>query len=104
MYIVGANGVMVVIVRNGHGDSSSNPGEAISISHSANILGKSMNYSYSRYEWIVGQNGLVNLGMVKVLEKERFEFKQIKVCLKIDFVSLVRRGSKYIHVGASLST
>ena len=35
----GARGVMVIVVGNGHGDSSSNPG----ISHSTNTLGKGMN-------------------------------------------------------------
>ena len=37
-----ARGVMVIIVGNGHGDTSSNP-EADCISHSTNTLGKGMN-------------------------------------------------------------
>ena len=46
----GARGVMVIVVRNGHGATSSNPGRDC-ISHSANILGKGMksNYSPSSY-------------------------------------------------------
>ena len=38
----GARGVMLIIVGNGHGDMSSNPGRD-SISHSTNTLGKGMN-------------------------------------------------------------
>ena len=39
----GDRGVMVIIVGNGHGDTSSNPGETDCISHSTNTLGKGMN-------------------------------------------------------------
>ena len=39
----GARGVMVIIVGNGHGDTSSNPGQANCTSHSTNTLGKGMN-------------------------------------------------------------
>ena len=39
----GARGVMVIVVGNGHGDMSSNPGQIDCISHSANTLGKGMN-------------------------------------------------------------
>ena len=39
-YFGGARGVMVIVVGNGHGDSSSNPD---CISHSTNTLGKGMN-------------------------------------------------------------
>ena len=38
----GARGVMVIIVGNGHGDTSSNPGRDC-ISHSTNTLEKGMN-------------------------------------------------------------
>ena len=38
----GARGVMVIVVGNGHGDTSSNHGRD-SISHSTNTLGKGMN-------------------------------------------------------------
>ena len=38
----GARGVMVIVVGNGHGDTSSNPGRDC-ISHSTNTLGKGMN-------------------------------------------------------------
>ena len=34
---------MVILVGNGHGDTSSNPGRAFSISHSTNTLEKGMN-------------------------------------------------------------
>ena len=36
-------GVMVIVVGNGHGDTSSNLDEADSISHCTNTLGKGMN-------------------------------------------------------------
>ena len=36
-------GVMVIIVGNGHSDTSSNPGRGDCISHSTNTLGKGMN-------------------------------------------------------------
>ena len=39
----GARGVMVIVVGNGHGDTSSNQGETDGISHSTNTLGKGMN-------------------------------------------------------------
>ena len=39
----GARGVMVIVVRNGHGDMSSNLYETDCISHSTNTLGKGMN-------------------------------------------------------------
>ena len=42
MYI-GACGVMVIVVGNGHGDTSSNPGQTDCISHSTNTLLKGMN-------------------------------------------------------------
>ena len=38
-----ARGVMVIVVGNGHGDTSSNPDETDCISHSTNTLGKGMN-------------------------------------------------------------
>ena len=38
----GARGVMVIVLGNGHGDTSSNPGRDC-ISHSTNTLGKGMN-------------------------------------------------------------
>ena len=38
----GDRGVMVIVVGNGHDDSSSNPGRDC-ISHSTNTLGKGMN-------------------------------------------------------------
>ena len=40
--LLGASGVMVIVVGNGHGDTSSNPGRDC-ISHSTNTLGKGMN-------------------------------------------------------------
>ena len=39
----GARGVMVIVVGNGHGDTSSNLDETDCISHSTNTLGKGMN-------------------------------------------------------------
>ena len=39
----GACGVMVILVGNGHGDTSSNLDETDCISHSTNTLGKGMN-------------------------------------------------------------
>ena len=39
----GARGVIVIVVRNGHGDTSSNLDETDCISHSTNTLGKGMN-------------------------------------------------------------
>ena len=39
----GARGVMVIVVGNEHGDTSSNPGRIDCISHSTNTLGKGMN-------------------------------------------------------------
>ena len=39
----GACGVMVIVVGNGHGESSSNPDETNCISHSINTLGKGIN-------------------------------------------------------------
>ena len=36
-------GVVVIVVGNGHGDTSSNPDETDCISHSTNTLGKDMN-------------------------------------------------------------
>ena len=45
-YIYGdIQSVMVIVVGNGHCDLSSNLGEAVCISHSANSLGKGMNPS-----------------------------------------------------------
>ena len=41
LYYEGARGVMVIVVGNGHGDTSSNPGRGWS--HSTNTLGKGMN-------------------------------------------------------------
>ena len=38
----GARGVMVIVAANGHGDTSSNPGETDCISHSTNTFGKGM--------------------------------------------------------------
>ena len=38
-----ARGVMVIVVGNGHGDTSSNPHETDCISHNTNTLGKGMN-------------------------------------------------------------
>ena len=38
-----ARGVMVIVVGNGHGDTSSNLDETDCISHSTNTLGKGMN-------------------------------------------------------------
>ena len=35
--------VMVIVVGNGHGDMSSNPGRDIAFSHSTNTLGNGMN-------------------------------------------------------------
>ena len=42
-WIGGARGIMVIIVGNGHGDTSSNPDEADCISHNTNTLGKGIN-------------------------------------------------------------
>ncbi len=42
MHIGGARGVMVIVLGNGHVDTSSNPGRD-SISHSTNTLGQGMN-------------------------------------------------------------
>ena len=39
----GASGVMVIVVGNGHGNTSSNLDETDCISHSTNTLGKGMN-------------------------------------------------------------
>ena len=39
----GARGVMVIVVGNGHGDTSSNPGQDNCILHNTNTLGKGMN-------------------------------------------------------------
>ena len=39
----GARGVIVIVVGNGHGDSSPTLGETDCISHSTNTLGKGMN-------------------------------------------------------------
>ena len=39
----GARGVMVIVVGNGHGDTSSNLDETDCISHSTNTLAKGMN-------------------------------------------------------------
>ena len=39
----GACGVIVIVIGNGHGDMSSNPGLANCISHHTNTLGKGMN-------------------------------------------------------------
>ena len=39
----GARGVMVIVIGNGHGDTSSNLDETDCISHSTNTLGKDMN-------------------------------------------------------------
>ena len=39
----GARGVMVIVVGNGHGYTSSNSGQDIAFSHSTNTLGKGLN-------------------------------------------------------------
>ena len=39
----GVRGVIVIVVGNGYGDTSSNPDETDFISHSTNTLGKGMN-------------------------------------------------------------
>ena len=41
--LTGARGVMVIILGNGHGDTSSNLEMTDCISHSTNTLGKGMN-------------------------------------------------------------
>ena len=43
MSIGGACGVMIIVVGNGHSDTSSNSGQDDCISHSTNTLGKGMN-------------------------------------------------------------
>ena len=43
IYKGGARGVMVIVVGNGHGDTSLNPGRDCCVSHSTNTLGKGMN-------------------------------------------------------------
>ena len=43
VYYGGAHGVIVIVVRNGHGDTSSILDEIDCISHSTNTLGKGMN-------------------------------------------------------------
>ena len=42
---------MIIIVGNGHSDLSSNPGQAVCISHSANTLGEghASNFSFSSH-------------------------------------------------------
>ena len=58
----GARGVMDIVVGNGHSDTSSNPGEDISLS--TNTLGKGMNPIIlpPAMGKIVGQTGLFSLG------------------------------------------
>ena len=43
MRMGGVRGVMIIIVGNGHSDTSSNLDETDRISHSTNTLGKGMN-------------------------------------------------------------
>ena len=81
-----ARGVMVIVVGNGHGDTSSNPG-LIAFSHSANTLGKGMNRVI--LPPAVGKSSA--LGRQLVLEKEDSEFKPVKLRLKIDLVSYPAR-------------
>ena len=58
----GICGVMINVVGNGHGDTSSHPGWGIS--HRTNTLGKGMNpvILSSVYEQIAGQTEFFNLG------------------------------------------
>ena len=47
MYLLegGTCDAIVIVIENGHGNSSSNPKVAVCISHSTNTLGKGMNLS-----------------------------------------------------------
>ena len=55
---------MVIVVGNGHGDTSSNPGKTDCISRSTNTLGKGMNSIIlpPAMGKIVGQTGSFSLG------------------------------------------
>ena len=70
-----ARGVMVIVIGNGHGDTSSNPGREWS--HSTNTLGKDMNPIILPPAM---QTRLFSLG-------KNSEFKPVKLRLKIDLVS-----------------
>ena len=63
----GAYGAIVIVVRNGQGDQSSNLDEAVCTSRSTNILEKGMNPTILQLWKIVGQTRLVNLGMTTSL-------------------------------------
>ena len=87
----GTRGVVVIVVGNGHGDTSSNP-EWDCISQSTNTLGKGMNpitLPPAMGKYRLGSSALVRQ---LVLEKEYSEFKPVKLCLKIDLVSYPARA------------
>ena len=62
----GARRVMVIVVGNGHGDTSSNPGDWL---HCTNTLGKGLNPIIlpPAMGKIVGQTGFLTLGEVTSL-------------------------------------
>ena len=64
-YTKGSYGEMVIIIGNGHGDTSSNPGRDWLQFHSTNTLGKGMDPTIlpAAMGKIVGQNEFFSLGM-----------------------------------------
>ena len=84
---------MVIVVGNGHGDKSSNPG------HSTNTLGKGMNPIILPPAMVKQQDRLGSLALVKQLvwEKENSEFKPVKLRLKIDPVSYPARAEGLVN-------
>ena len=83
-------GVMVIVVKNWHWNTSSNHARCwLHVTYFTNILERGMNPTIlppamGKY---LGRLGSLPLVRQPVLEKENSEFKSVKLCLRIDLVS-----------------
>ena len=68
---------MVIIIGNGHDDTSSNPGQADCISHSTDTLGKDMNpiILLPAMSKIAGQTGPFNFGWATSLREGKLRIQ-----------------------------
>ena len=82
IYIRGARDIKVIGGGNEHGDPSSNPGRTCLHSHSVNTLKKCMHLTIPPRLWV---NDLTFIW--QLVSKENYEFKPVKLRLKIDLVS-----------------
>ena len=89
-YVYGGTcGVIVINLKNGDSDPSSNPDEDVCISHSTNILLERyvFNYSSFSYKKIVGQRELFNPGMAASLGEGKLNSNLLNWHLKFHLVS-----------------